>query len=69
MLDRHAPSDGGLVGIGGPDGAEMGNDTASRQVFDRLVRGAVLPKEDAVMSEDVNRVGSINAARRSEGRK
>ena len=35
----------------------MGNDPASRQVFNRLVRGAVLTQENAVMRENENRVG------------
>ena len=35
----------------------MGNNPASRQVFDRLVRGAVLAQENAVVSKDENRVG------------
>ena len=49
LLQRHTPSNRGLVGVGRPNQRKMGNDAASHQMLNGLVRGAVLTQKDAVM--------------------
>ncbi len=53
---RHLPGDRGLVGVGRADHREAGDRAQAHQLFDRLVRRAVLAERDAVVREHVQRV-------------
>ena len=55
-LQRHAPGNGGFVGIGRPNQGKMGNDAAGHQLLDGLMRRAVLTQKNAIVGQDKNRV-------------
>ena len=50
-LDRGFPGYRGLHGVAGPPGVHVRGGTQGRQLFDRLVRGAILPQADRIVSK------------------
>ncbi len=54
LAQRHAPGFGGFIGVARADDIEVGNGAQRRQLFDRLVRRAVLADPDRVVRKDEN---------------